>query len=81
MTVEERRQIMLKPVGPMRRTLLILVLTVLVWSGIQPHDRFTWFLEVAPVLLGIPIVLLTAKRFPLTPLTCEIGRASCRERV
>ena len=63
---------MLKPVGPMRRTLLILVLTVLVWSGIQPHDRFTWFLEVAPVLVGIPILLLTANRFPLTLLTCVL---------
>ena len=63
---------MLKPVGPMRRTLLILVLTVLVWSGIEPHDRFTWFLEVAPVLVGIPILLLTANRFPLTLLTCVL---------
>ncbi len=22
---------------------------LLVWSGIRPHDRFTWFLEVAPI--------------------------------
>ena len=55
---------------PVRQILLAVVLIVLVWSGIAPHDRFTWFLEVAPVLIGLPIVILTAKRFPLTPLTC-----------
>jgi putative membrane protein len=52
----------------MRRALLVIVLAVLVWSGIAPHDRFTWFMEVVPVLIGLPIVILTARRFPLTPL-------------
>jgi putative membrane protein len=52
----------------MRRLLLAVVVLVLLWSGISPHDRFTWFLEVAPVLVGLPVVLLTARRFPLTPL-------------
>ncbi|MFN8653520.1 MAG: DUF2238 domain-containing protein [Gemmatimonadales bacterium] len=56
----------------MRPFLLVVVLAVLVWSGIAPHDRFTWFLEVAPVLVGLPIVLATAKRFPLTPLVCTL---------
>jgi putative membrane protein len=41
---------------------------VLLWSGIAPHDRVTWWLEVAPVLLGAPLLLGTARRFPLTPL-------------
>ena len=48
--------------------LLLIVVAVLVWSGIHPADRFTWWLEVAPVLIGLPIVILTNKRFPLTPL-------------
>ena len=52
----------------MKLALLGLVLVVLVWSGIAPHDRFTWLLEVAPVLIGLPIVLATHRRFPLTPL-------------
>jgi putative membrane protein len=52
----------------MRTTLLLAVLAILVWSGVAPHDRFTWYLEVAPVLIGLPIVILTARRFPLTPL-------------
>jgi putative membrane protein len=48
--------------------LVALVLAVLVWSGIRPHDRFTWFMEVFPVLLGLPALLATHRRFPLTPL-------------
>jgi putative membrane protein len=48
--------------------LLAGVLAVLVWSGAAPHDRFTWVMEVAPVLLAVPILLATGKRFPLTPL-------------
>ena len=56
----------------MRLALFVLVLVVLGWSGYAPHDRFTWFLEVAPVLIGLPIVLLSARRFPLTPLACVL---------
>jgi len=41
---------------------------VLLWSGIAPHDRVTWWLEVAPVLLAAPLLLATERRFPLTPL-------------
>jgi putative membrane protein len=40
----------------------------LVWSGIGPRDRATWLLEVAPVLIAIPLLWLTRARFPLTPL-------------
>ena len=48
--------------------LLLGVLSVLVWSGVAPHDRFTWVLEVVPVLIGLPIFLATGRRFPLTTL-------------
>jgi putative membrane protein len=44
------------------------VTLVLVWSAIAPHDRFTWVLEVFPVLLGIPVVLYVYPRFRFTPL-------------
>jgi putative membrane protein len=47
---------------------LILTLVILVWSGIEPRDRLTWFLEVAPVLIGLPLLLLTGRRFAFTPL-------------
>jgi putative membrane protein len=53
-----------------REPLVLLGLTVLalIVSGIKPHDRFTWVLEVAPVLVGIPLLIWTYERFPLTPL-------------
>jgi putative membrane protein len=43
-------------------------LVVLVWSAVRPHDYFTWFMEVAPVLIGAPVLVATYRRFPLTPL-------------
>lgn len=42
--------------------------TVFVWSGIRPHDYFTWFLEVFPAALGLAAIITTRKSFPLTPL-------------
>ena len=50
------------------RVWLLVTGLVLTWSGIEPKDRFTWFLEVLPVLLAVPILLLSARRFPLTSL-------------
>jgi putative membrane protein len=52
--------------------LLIVAAVLLVVSGIGPHDRVTWVLEVAPVLIAGPILLLTARRFPLTPLAYRL---------
>ncbi len=48
--------------------LLALVVAALVVSGIGPYERGTWLLEVAPVLIGMPLLLATGRRFPLTPL-------------
>jgi putative membrane protein len=48
--------------------LLISAAAVLVWSGIEPHDRFTWLLEVAPVLIGAPVLILLRPRLRLTRL-------------
>jgi len=48
--------------------LLAIVLAALIASGIGPADRLTWFLEVVPVLVAVPLLLATARRFPLTPL-------------
>jgi len=41
---------------------------VLIWSGVNPKDQFTWFLEVFPALIGFVLIVLTYKKFPLTPL-------------
>lgn len=49
-------------------TLLAIVAVVFVWSGLKPHDRFTWFLEVLPVLLGLPVLVYVYPRFRFTPL-------------
>ncbi len=48
--------------------LLGLGLAGLIVSGIGPHDRLTWLLEVLPILIGAPILIATRSRFPLTPL-------------
>ena len=50
-------------------TLLLACLSaVFIWSAIRPNDYFTWFLEVFPVLVGLPILMLTYAKFPLTNL-------------
>ena len=49
--------------------LLTAVLLFLVISGTDPvADRFTWFLETLPVMIGVVIVVTTKGRFPLTGL-------------
>jgi putative membrane protein len=49
-------------------TLLVLVAVALVASGLTPNDRGTWWLEIFPILIGIPILVATYRRFPLTSL-------------
>ncbi|AWC78446.1 DUF2238 domain-containing protein [Serratia sp. CY52157] len=46
----------------------LLLLAALIHSGISPYDRTTWLLEVAPVLIVLPLLWLTHRRYPLTPL-------------
>jgi putative membrane protein len=48
--------------------LLLAAVALLIVSGIGPTDRMTWWLEVAPVILGVVLLLATWRRFPLTPL-------------
>ena len=59
-----------------RRTELIALLVsgsaLLVWSGINPADRTTWILEVAPVFIAVPLLVVTAPRFPFTPLAYRL---------
>ena len=37
-------------------------------SGIAPYDRLTWFMEVLPVLIAVPVLIATRGRLPLTSL-------------
>ena len=48
--------------------LLAVVAVALVVSGVRPHDRLTWLLEVMPVLIAAPLLIATRRSFPLTPL-------------
>jgi putative membrane protein len=52
--------------------LLIVLAACLAWSAVGAHDRFTWFLEVAPIFAGVPVLVATYRRFPLTPLAYRL---------
>jgi len=56
---------------------LLVYFAVLIWSGVAPKDRFTWWLEVAPALLGLLAMGLTRRRFPLSPLVCVLVLLHC----
>src|SRR5882757_8146008 len=48
--------------------LLLSFIAVFIWSGVHPRERFTWFLEVWPALIGVAVLLFTRRSFPLTSL-------------
>jgi putative membrane protein len=48
--------------------LAALVLAALAVSGLRPYDRLTWLMEVAPVLIALPLLAATRRRYPLTTL-------------
>ncbi|MBA3027574.1 MAG: DUF2238 domain-containing protein [Desulfobacteraceae bacterium] len=50
---------------------------VLIWSGIHPKDLFTWFLEVAPALIGFVLLVATFKKFRLTNLVYVLILIHC----
>lgn len=51
------------------KLLIVLFILGLSWSAINPHDYFTWFLEVFPAIIGIIILSLIYKKFKFTDLT------------
>jgi putative membrane protein len=56
---------------PRERTLVLMFIVIvglLAATAIKPYDRSTWLMEVAPVLIAGPVLVLTYRRFPLTPL-------------
>lgn len=56
---------------------LLIYALVLVWSLIHPADYFTWFLEVAPALIGLAVIVMTYKRFTLTPFVYQLILIHC----
>jgi putative membrane protein len=55
--------------------LLAVVVITFVWSGFRPHDRFTWTLEVFPVIIGVPTLIYFYPRFRFTPLVYTLMAA------
>ena len=52
--------------------LLILGIILLGLSAIHPHDYPTWLLEIMPILIAVPILVLTYQRHMLTPLVYRL---------
>ena len=48
--------------------LLAITVAALIYSGIAPYDRLTWVMEVSWVVVAVPVLIVTWRRFPLTPL-------------
>lgn len=56
-----------------RRLLLVAVGLLFVVLGVAPKaDRFTWLMENAPVIVGVPLLVATRRRFPLTQLSYRL---------
>jgi putative membrane protein len=52
--------------------LLITLAVIFIASGIAPYERTTWVMEIAPVVIGVFILLATYRRCPLTNLTYSL---------
>lgn len=50
---------------------------VLIWSGINPKDQFTWLLEVIPAIIGLVLMASSYKHFKLTPILYGFILAHC----
>ena len=57
--------------------LIILFLLGLALSAINPHDYFTWFLEVFPGIIALLILLFTFKKFSFTYFTYVLILVHC----
>ena len=58
-------------------TLATIVIAALIVSGIAPFDRATWVMEVAPVLIALPLIAATRKSYPLTTLLTVLIALHC----
>lgn len=56
------------PERNLQASLLAIVVVALLASGIAPTDRLTWLMEVAPVLIALPLMIATRHSYPLTLL-------------
>ena len=61
----------------MRTLWLVMFFITLIWSGIGPKDYLTWVLEVLPAVVGLVILVVTRRTFPLTRLTYTLILFHC----
>jgi putative membrane protein len=52
--------------------LLLSGLALLGITAIHPHDYPTWWMEVAPIFIAVPVLFFTFKNYPLTLLTYRL---------
>lgn len=52
--------------------LLVAGAFLLALTAIHPHDYTTWWMEVAPIFIAVPILVATYKSYTLTPLTYRL---------
>ena len=50
---------------------------VLIWSGINPKDYFTWVLEVMPALIALVLLISTKNKFKFTNLAYVLILVHC----
>jgi putative membrane protein len=58
--------------GPSLVALLIAGALLLAVSAYHPYDIGTWWMEVFPIFVAVPVLLATRRRFPLTDLACVL---------
>jgi len=66
-----------RTIAPFHLALAAIVLIVLAWSGIAPYDRATWWMEVAPALVALPLMAATYRSFRLTDLLYALIAVHC----
>lgn len=61
----------------MTKTWLSIFIIVLIWSGIDPKDYYTWGLEVMPALIALVLLIITQRRFKFTNLAYALILVHC----
>lgn len=55
----------------------LVLIALLAWSGWQPYERETWVLETVPVMVVLPLLAATHRRYPLTTLLYALVFVHC----
>jgi putative membrane protein len=66
-----------RTIAPLHLALAAIVVAVLAWSGYAPYDRATWWMEVAPALVALPLMAATYRSYRLTDLLYALIAIHC----